>query len=38
MLQAILAAGTRYITVFGKSWDLHVTRTARDGVVPRQHR
>lgn len=25
MLQAILAAGTRYITVFGKSWDLHVT-------------
>ena len=25
MLQAILAAGTRYVTVFGKSWDLHVT-------------
>ncbi|MCJ2541699.1 citramalate synthase [Thermostichus vulcanus] len=26
MLQAILAAGTRYVTVFGKSWDLHVTQ------------
>ena len=25
MLQAILAAGTRWITIFGKSWDLHVT-------------
>jgi 2-isopropylmalate synthase len=25
MLQAILAAGTRWITLFGKSWDLHVT-------------
>ncbi len=25
MLQAILAAGTEYVTVFGKSWDLHVT-------------
>ncbi len=25
MLQAILAAGTRWVTVFGKSWDLHVT-------------
>ncbi len=25
MLQPILAAGTRWITVFGKSWDLHVT-------------
>ncbi len=25
LLQAILAAGTRYVTVFGKSWDLHVT-------------
>ena len=24
-LQAILSAGTHYITVFGKSWDLHVT-------------
>jgi 2-isopropylmalate synthase len=25
MLQPILAAGTRWITIFGKSWDLHVT-------------
>jgi 2-isopropylmalate synthase len=24
MFQAILAAGTEYVTVFGKSWDLHV--------------
>lgn len=25
MLQAILAARTRWVTIFGKSWDLHVT-------------
>ncbi|MGB3495999.1 MAG: citramalate synthase [Elainellaceae cyanobacterium] len=25
MLQPILAAGTRWVTLFGKSWDLHVT-------------
>jgi 2-isopropylmalate synthase len=25
MLQAILAAGTGWVTIFGKSWDLHVT-------------
>ncbi|MDP5016527.1 MAG: citramalate synthase, partial [Dolichospermum sp.] len=25
MLPAILAAGTRWVTIFGKSWDLHVT-------------
>jgi 2-isopropylmalate synthase len=25
LLQPILAAGTRWVTVFGKSWDLHVT-------------
>ncbi len=25
MLEAILAAGTRWVTIFGKSWDLHVT-------------
>ena len=25
MLQAILAAGTNWVTIFGKSWDLHVT-------------
>ncbi|BBA79778.1 putative alpha-isopropylmalate/homocitrate synthase family transferase [cyanobacterium endosymbiont of Rhopalodia gibberula] len=24
MLQMILAAGTRWVTIFGKSWDLHV--------------
>ncbi|MEN9219218.1 MAG: citramalate synthase, partial [Thermostichales cyanobacterium GMQP_bins_62] len=24
-IQAILSAGTHYVTVFGKSWDLHVT-------------
>lgn len=25
LLQAILSAGTRWVTIFGKSWDLHVT-------------
>jgi 2-isopropylmalate synthase len=25
MLQAILAAGTHWVTIFGKSWDLHVS-------------
>jgi 2-isopropylmalate synthase len=25
MLQPILTAGTRWVTIFGKSWDLHVT-------------
>lgn len=25
LLQSILAAGTRWVTMFGKSWDLHVT-------------
>jgi 2-isopropylmalate synthase len=25
MLQAILAAGTHWVNIFGKSWDLHVT-------------
>ena len=25
MLQALLAAGTHWVTIFGKSWDLHVT-------------
>lgn len=25
LIQAILAAGTRWVTIFGKSWDLHVT-------------
>ncbi|HEY9890013.1 MAG TPA: citramalate synthase [Candidatus Obscuribacterales bacterium] len=27
LLQAILAAGTRWVTLFGKSWDLHVTES-----------
>jgi 2-isopropylmalate synthase len=26
MLQAIIKAGTRWVTIFGKSWDLHVTQ------------
>jgi 2-isopropylmalate synthase len=26
MLQPVLAAGTRWVTLFGKSWDLHVTQ------------
>ncbi|MBW4493737.1 MAG: citramalate synthase [Oscillatoria princeps RMCB-10] len=25
MLQPIIAAGTRWVTIFGKSWDMHVT-------------
>ncbi len=29
MLQGILAAGTRWITIFGKSWDLHVTESLK---------
>lgn len=29
MLQAILAAGTHWITLFGKSWDLHVVEGLR---------
>jgi 2-isopropylmalate synthase len=29
MLQAILAAGTRWVTIFGKSWDLHVTESLK---------
>ncbi len=44
LLQGILAAGTRWVTVFGKSWDLHVTeglkttleenlRLIRDSIV-----
>ena len=28
-LQAILAAGTRWVTIFGKSWDLHVTESLK---------
>ncbi|WP_017326933.1 citramalate synthase [Synechococcus sp. PCC 7336] len=29
MFQPILAAGTQYVTLFGKSWDLHVTASLR---------
>jgi 2-isopropylmalate synthase len=29
MLQAILTAGTRWVTIFGKSWDLHVTASLK---------
>jgi 2-isopropylmalate synthase len=29
MLQPILAAGTRWVTIFGKSWDLHVTESLK---------
>lgn len=29
MLQAILAAGTSWVTIFGKSWDLHVQETLK---------
>ena len=29
MYQPILAAATRYVTLFGKSWDLHVTDSLR---------
>ncbi|WP_414588814.1 citramalate synthase [Scytonema sp. PCC 10023] len=29
MLSAILAAGTRWVTIVGKSWDLHVTEGLR---------
>lgn len=29
MLQAILSAGTRWVTVFGKSWDLHVIESLK---------
>ncbi len=29
LLQAILAAGTRWVTIFGKSWDLHVTESLK---------
>ena len=32
MLQAILAAGTHWVTIFGKSWDLHVTQTLKTSL------
>ncbi len=33
MLQPILAAGTRWITTFGKSWDLHVTEGLKTSLT-----
>lgn len=32
-LQAILSAGTRWITLFGKSWDLHVTEGLKTTLI-----
>lgn len=32
MLQAILAAGTHWVTIFGKSWDLHVVETLKTSL------
>ncbi|WGV28662.1 citramalate synthase [Halotia branconii] len=32
MLQAILTAGTRWVTIFGKSWDLHVTASLKTSL------
>ena len=32
MLQGILAAGTHWVTIFGKSWDLHVTETLKTSL------
>lgn len=31
-IQALLKAGTEYITIFGKSWDLHVHRVLKIGL------
>ncbi|MGB3691587.1 MAG: citramalate synthase [Spirulinaceae cyanobacterium] len=33
MLQGILAAGTRWVTIFGKSWDLHVTEGLKTSLA-----
>ncbi len=32
LLQDVLAAGTRWITLFGKSWDLHVTDSLKTNL------
>lgn len=32
MLQAILLAGTRWVTIFGKSWDLHVIESLKTSL------
>ena len=33
MLQAILAASTLWVTIFGKSWDLHVTEGLKTSLA-----
>ena len=33
MLAAILAAGTTWVTIFGKSWDLHVTEGLKTNLA-----
>ena len=33
MLQAILAANTHWVTIFGKSWDLHVTEGLKTSLA-----
>jgi 2-isopropylmalate synthase len=33
MLQAILAAGTHWVTLFGKSWDLHVLESLQTSLA-----
>ncbi len=33
MLQAILASGTLWVTIFGKSWDLHVTEGLKTSLA-----
>lgn len=33
MLQAILSAGTRWVTIFGKSWDLQVTEGLKTSLA-----
>jgi 2-isopropylmalate synthase len=33
MLAAILAAGTKWVTIFGKSWDLHVTEGLKTNLA-----
>ncbi|MDJ0899668.1 MAG: citramalate synthase [Xenococcus sp. MO_188.B8] len=33
MLQAILSAGTSWVTIFGKSWDLHVTASLKTSLA-----
>lgn len=37
LLQAILAAGTCWVTIFGKSWDLHVTEGLKTELPENLH-